>query len=274
MKAEDFNNLQSNEEISASYHWRIIKKSVAGTSHKKLKQTCQDACQSIILANNVLIATVADGAGSADFGALGAKIAVRTVIKTAKSNYSSYSVLGSSINEDFILSILSKCVEAAFIALEKEANNRAIEIQSLATTLILLVATPDIAATLQIGDGGVIVGDPEGNIIDYSTPQNGEYINQTTFLTSPNALAIANQSKKLWRGVKHIAMLSDGLQMIAYKLPQGTPYEPFFLPLFRFIATTPNVVEGQKQLNRFLNSKRVKERTDDDLTLLLATFTQ
>jgi len=50
----------------------------------------------------------------------------------------------------------------------------------------------------------------------------------------------------------------------------GSPFAPFFLPLFRFIASEPDAAAAQEQLTAFLSSPRVQERSDDDITLALA----
>ena len=106
-------------------------------------------------------------------------------------------------------------------------------------------------------------------LIALTVPQSGEYINETTFLISPDALDKTQVT--VWRGTPaQVAVFSDGLQMLALKLPEGTPHAPFFAPLFRFVAQMTDEVEAQEQLKAFLHSPRITERADDDLTLLLA----
>jgi hypothetical protein len=102
-----------------------------------------------------------------------------------------------------------------------------------------------------------------------ATPQSGEYVNETTFLTSPEALQTAQVG--VWRGMpRYIAAFSDGLQMLALKMPAGLPHAPFFTPLFRFVASMTDATDAQDQLATLLRSPRVREHTDDDVTLLLA----
>jgi serine/threonine protein phosphatase PrpC len=60
--------------------WRVVGASVVGTAHEKTGQPCQDAHGWRILPDNVLIAAVADGAGSAALGEIGAQVAVRAVL--------------------------------------------------------------------------------------------------------------------------------------------------------------------------------------------------
>ena len=66
--------------------------------------------------------------------------------------------------------------------------------------------------------------------------------------------------------VAGVALLTDGLQSLALKLPAATPHAPFFRPLFQF-ASDP-LKSGE--IAGWMASPKVAARTDDDLTLLLA----
>ena len=134
-----------------------------------------------------------------------------------------------------------------------------------------MVAAPEFIAAAQVGDGAVVAADVEGNISGITAPQTGEYINQTTFLVSPDALDMAQITIR-HLPVAHVAVLSDGLQMLALKMPRGVPHAPFFSPLFRFVEQVDDEAVAAEHLDLFLRSKRVRERTDDDLTLLLAAL--
>ena len=134
-----------------------------------------------------------------------------------------------------------------------------------------MIATAQRIAAAQVGDGVAVVGDRTGNVTALTAPQRGEYANETIFLVSPQALDTAQTI--LWQGtVANIAMLSDGLQMLALNLGEGKPHPPFFSPLFNFMADVKNEAEAKEQLGGFLRSPKITDRTDDDLTLLLATL--
>src|SRR5919108_217744 len=62
--------------------WRVVAASAPGTSHEKLGQPCQDAHHWATFPESVLVAAVADGAGSAELGHVGATIAARTAVET------------------------------------------------------------------------------------------------------------------------------------------------------------------------------------------------
>ncbi|MFN2251134.1 MAG: protein phosphatase 2C domain-containing protein, partial [Anaerolineae bacterium] len=66
---------------SSSEPWRVVAASVTGTSHAARGVDCQDAHAYVVRPDGTLILAVADGAGSADQSADGARIAVERVIE-------------------------------------------------------------------------------------------------------------------------------------------------------------------------------------------------
>ena len=329
---------------TSSLIWRVVAASVCGTSHQKRSQPCQDDHFWHSRNDGVLIAAVADGAGSASLGEVGAQIAVRTAVERLEAvDFCSISIESASqpqtpaedssadpISEDIpegipdaqpdvelplphaeevaisidstdsdaaeelaqtppetpdvtpdatpdaevspIRLLLADALESARQAVEAQAQARQVPVRELASTLIVVVATPEWVAAGQVGDGAAVVCDRNGQIFPLTVPKSGEYINETTFLISPNARASAQFH--LWQGTAaQVAMFSDGLQLLALEMPAGTPHAPFFTPLFRFVAQEELSDDGAtEQLENFLQSPRVTQRTDDDLTLLLATL--
>lgn len=262
--------MNDSEEL---FHWRVVAASVRGTSHERVGQLCQDAHQWEKLPEGVFVAAVADGAGSATLGKVGAIVASQTAVETISLNIGTHRAPLLSLPEDeqgWQL-LLTKALEAAKTAVEAEAIACKMTARDLATTLIIVVATPNLIAAAQIGDGVAVASDANGNFVALTAPQRGEYINETTFLVSPNALDTAQVS--LWHGATaNIAVLSDGLQMLALEMSEGKPHVPFFSPLFHFMADVTDESEAKEQLVAFLRSPRIIDRTDDDLTLLLATL--
>ena len=252
---------------SSSARWRVVAASVRGTSHEKTGQPCQDAHGWNVLPEGVLVAAVADGAGSAPLGEVGSDVAARTVVDflTVKLAWP-----WPQADQGWQL-LLTDAINAARNAVEAAAAEREVSPRDLATTLIVVIATTEFVAAAQVGDGAAVVSDSTGDVLALTAPQSGEYINETTFLISPDALDKTQVT--VWRGTPaQVAVFSDGLQMLALKLPEGTPHAPFFAPLFRFVAQVTDEVEAQAQLTDFLRSPRITARADDDLTLLLAAF--
>ncbi|BAY92315.1 MULTISPECIES: PP2C family serine/threonine-protein phosphatase [unclassified Tolypothrix] len=250
--------------------WQVVAASVCGTSHLKNKQLCQDAHHWQLLSDNVLVAAAADGAGSAIQGKVGAMIAVETAIE----NIAIKEITRDALADDGVVrSLLTDAMLAAKKAVEDEAAACNNQLQDLATTLIVMVATPEVVAVAQIGDGLAVAKDSTGNLLALTMPDSGEYINETTFLTSPGALETAQM--KLWReSIVNVSVLTDGLQMLALNMVVGEPHKPFFFPLFDFVANTQDKTVAKEQLVKFLGSERITQRTDDDLTLIIAALSK
>jgi hypothetical protein len=273
--------------------WRVAAASVCGASHERTGQPCQDAQNSVVLPDGTLIAAVADGAGSARLAEVGAAVAVRAAIEffsagpaewhghparesenaTTERMGETPMPLGATAaqpDDEQHKAWLTKAVAAARAAVVAEAAARGAEPRDLASTLIVLLARPGLVAAAQIGDGAVVVAEGGEGLCAITKPSSGEFLNETTFLTSPNAdeqLQLA-----FWRGaVAHLAAFTDGLQMLALQMPGGAPHAPFFAPLFRFLAGQSDEAQARDGLTGFLRSPRLRERADDDLTLLLAT---
>lgn len=248
--------------------WRVAAAYVTGSSHGKLGQPCQDAHHWVRLPDGWLLGAVADGAGSAKLGEVGADVATRTAVATLRQELDGAGP-AQGWDEARWRGLLTRALQAARDAVAAEAATRGAAVRELATTLLLVVAAPDRVAAAQIGDGAVVLGDHQGRIQGLTTPKAGEYINETVFLVSPGALAQAQTA--VWEGeAAHLAAFSDGLQMLALKMPGGSPHGPFFEPLFRFVEQAGDEDEASRKLGEFLQSPRLRERTDDDLTLLLA----
>ena len=246
-------------------HWQVVAASVTGKSHEKHNIPCQDAQGYKRLSNNQLIFAVADGAGSAKLADLGANIAVKIALETLEKQINSVDI--NVVWEDYLKLALNE----ALTAIQNESVTQEIEVRELATTLIIGIATPELVAVAQVGDGAIVVEDKTGNILELTIPASGEYLNETVFLVSSNAIETAQIN--LWLGQpKYLAAFSDGLQMLALKMPEGKPHHPFFSPLFKFVETITDETDAQEQLMGFLRSPRLTQRTDDDLTLILASF--
>lgn len=243
---------------------RVAAASVRGAGHARADQVCQDAHAFTLLSNGVLVAAVADGAGSANLSEVGSALAAETAVAAITTAQT----LPSVTDLEGWNTLLTDALRLAQIRLETEAEQRAVDPNALATTLLLAVATPEATAVLQVGDGAIVVGDADGSARALTFPLHGEYANTTVFLTSPDALETAQFG--LHPAATYLALFSDGLQRIALDMATGTPFAPFFLPLFRFVANEPEAVAAQTQLTSFLSSPRVQERSDDDITLLLA----
>jgi len=249
--------------------WKVVSASVRGSSHLKTDTPCQDASACEVLENDVLVAAVADGAGSAACGDRGAQVAARLAVATLAAH--AWQMTRSNSDEQWSRLLLAAMdVARGHVEMTAAAGNR--PSRQFATTLILFAAMPDLIVAAQIGDGAVVFRDSQGIMQPLTRPQSGEYVNTTTFLVSPGAFKSVQQ--KVWRGShRGIAAFTDGLQMLALTMPQARPHAPFFHPLFEFMEAEASGEQVTTELTGFLSSDKIAQRTDDDLTLMLATVT-
>jgi Protein phosphatase 2C len=240
--------------------WKLVCGSVQGTSHVRSGQPCQDYCVGAVVGSSVL-AGCSDGAGSAEFSHLGSQRAVERFMEIATGSQGSPPELAT----------LESWVEAARERVLEEARAQGVPPRQLACTLLGASVGDGWAAFVQIGDG-IIVFDGEAGYELAFWPDNGEYANTTRFLTDDDYRRHL-RIDVIPRAVSELALLTDGLQMLALDFTMARVHERFFAPMFQTLRNGPTEELLRNSLLEFMNSKRVNERTDDDKTLLLATRT-
>lgn len=253
--------------------WRGLVRSATGTRHQKQQQPCQDygAC---LMLDKVAVGAVADGAGSAALAEMGAKLAVDRVMRFLESSnrvLSRKHRLEKAFTEIEARQVFGRATEHAIAALERYAAENNCNLSDLACTLLIFVATPHWVASMQIGDGFILVH-PDGS--DYQLlcqPQKGEYANETAFITSPQALD-EMQVTVLEGEQQFVCVATDAIERVAIQLRDWTPFPPFFHKLEEYLQETENPEQDDAYLVDFLESERLSERTDDDKTLLLCLY--
>lgn len=247
----------------ASERIKAIALSVAGSRHRRAGQPCQDA-SGWRAGTDWAIAAVADGAGSAPDSAVGAQLAVDHSLETLQRLHQRRSPQQLT---DWAR-LLAVAVRSTRWAVDRAARDRQQTPRELACTLIVAIALPQGVAIAQIGDGAVVVRDRTGQFTTLSQPEQGEFANETRFLVEPGAAR--SPQIQLWPGNwADLALFSDGLQRLALQEPDRQPFTPFFDPLFQFLAASQDLTATRDRLAAFLQSDRIADRTDDDLTLLL-----
>lgn len=244
--------------------WQVIGASVVGTSHIRSDLPCQDAHGYALSADGLLLAAVADGLGTAARADEGARLAVEDVLTHLQAALT----VGVPDDEAGWRDLFGEAFGAARAALAAAAQAADLPLRDYATTLLVLVAGDDFAASAHVGDGAIVVADG-GDVRTLSAPEQGEYANQVLPLTAVDALDRLRVAF-LPRPVQSAALLSDGLQSLALNLAAGEPFAPFFRPFFKAVGQLPDPGVTGEQLAAFLASDRVNARTDDDKTLLVA----
>ena len=253
--------------------WHVSRASVTGTSHIRAGLPCQDSSNHHV-AGDVLIAAVADGAGSAAKSDVGSSLAAEVSVRTAElllqetHDHSPHPIHATCLKR-----VVYGAVEQTRRELHHEAKCLDVDVRELATTLLLMVHTQNILAAGQIGDGAMVVSEGAGDYVTFITPQRGEYANQTNFVTTPEAMSRLDiRIEQMGNGLSRLAMFTDGLQNLVLRASDDSPHAPFFDPVFAWMGSQPGSVDTDQKLAAFLKSPRVTSRADDDLTLLLAAF--
>jgi hypothetical protein len=217
---------------------------------------CQDRLACAVLTNGALVAVVSDGAGSAP---------------RAEVDQLRRLVEGPGCPE--LLPALQDAARHARDAVLARAEADGQEAASYAATLLALVDTPDGGAALQIGDGVIVVGEEAGGWRWMFWPERGEYANTTRFLTDTDAPGHVRVAE-LPGSPSDVAIMTDGLQSLALHYATQSAHEPFFHGMFQPLHGSSGFGEVpalSASLEQFLSSDRVRMRTDDDVSLILAT---
>ncbi|MCG6133218.1 MAG: protein phosphatase 2C domain-containing protein [Nostoc sp. LLA-1] len=254
--------------------WKAIARSEIGTSHKIQEIPCQDYGFYRIY-NDLIVGAVADGAGSAKYSDVGSKLAVETVIECF-SEINKYPDKQEELEPKFSQpfskpeaeKLFAKIATRVITELRNKAEIENYSINDLACTLLIFFATPDWLAAMQIGDGFIVVRPQNSEYQMLFKPDKGEFANETTFITSENALK-EMQVDVLSGEQEFICASTDGLEKVAIRLHDGKPFPPFFKPFEEYLQETPNPEEEHQYLIDFLTSERLNVRTDDDKTFLL-----
>ncbi|WP_437187812.1 PP2C family serine/threonine-protein phosphatase [Planctomicrobium sp. SH668] len=236
--------------------WKLVYGSVQGTSHVQSGQPCQDYCAGAITGTTLVVAC-ADGAGSAEFSQLGSKATVDRFLEVAS---------GETVPTS---EQVKTWVEAARERLIEQATAIESTPRQLACTFLAALVGDGWVVFVQVGDGVIVFDGPDGYDLAF-WPDNGEYANTTRFLSEDDYrqhLRIEITERK----ISELAVLTDGLQMLALDIAGAKVHDRFFAPLFKTVRNGPDEAALQVSLLDFMDSNRVNERTDDDKTLFLAT---
>lgn len=214
------------------------------------------------MGSNCVFAAVADGAGSAKFGAYGAWLACRVLsVRFRERLRKNPELPPGGLLHDWIDELRNRIAE---VAERRESAPR-----QFACTLAAILVSPHQVLTLQVGDSGV-VGRRDGEWEVLCWPENGEFAATTYFVTDDPKprLNIA----RLLRRDDAFALFSDGVGDLALLHKEQAAYRGFFDPMMRPVDAASgqgHLVELSTKLSAFLAGPSVCERTDDDKTLIL-----
>jgi hypothetical protein len=252
--------------------WRIAHASAIGLAHINQNTECQDrfACRTVKTAaeGEVLIAVVADGAGSTTDGQIGAQVACETFAEEVADLLNMKDASLKSLTQDFGRLWISYFQQK--IADIARANKK--ELRDYASTLVGAVIGAHAAAFYQIGDGGIVFS-ASGALASYRfaiAPVESEYVNVTDFVTDETA-AERLRFALVEEPVEDLILFSDGIYAVAVDYQNNQPHEPFLMPMIAPLRNGAALNGLNEKLENFLASPKINEKTDDDKTIILAS---
>jgi len=246
--------------------WRVMAASATGRSHLDRGQPCQDAHASSCV-GGVLVAAVCDGAGSASHSDAGAGLVSSAVVAAVAAHRQ----LGShpaGLEVDAVRTIIEAALVAAREQLAAMAAARQLTLADHACTLVGVVADARGGWFFHVGDGVAVCEFAPPQPAAVSLPANGEYANETWFVTGGNW----REQLRLTRfagSVQAIVLMSDGVQPFAMTRDGSGLFQPFIAPVLRYLGGV-DATHGSQALQATLADPRTDHITGDDKTLLVA----
>jgi hypothetical protein len=250
--------------------WTVFSASVIGKRNLEQGAAGQDASHCVVT-DEVLVAIVCDGAGSVREGRTGADFIARALAEQLSGAlHADRNLLEVQTEGGARLEATVRCaIEAVRTRLADLAASRELALDDFACTLVGCVASPGGGCFFHIGDGFAIQQGAAGDSV-LSSPENGEYADETYFVTDENwkdHLRLTPLPAPARGNV--IGLMSDGTAPFAVNRARSGFFRPFIDPIATFLreATAP---VGDAALRNLLESPRACEISPDDKTLLLA----
>jgi serine/threonine protein phosphatase PrpC len=239
---------------------RVLSACITGPVHLGRGQTCQDYCRYSTKGEN-FVAVVSDGAGSAKYGRIGAKIICDTLID-----------LLPNVPFKDIKTSITNAIEVArerlfFHRLNSGKNTKGL--MSFAATIVGVVYNKGRGIFFHVGDGAAVAfvgGDFSRHIM--SRPENGIFSCETYFYTIDDwkeNLRFTNFEK-----AHTIMLMSDGLTNFSFTPDFNGIEKKFIIPIDNFLTKEKFKSKAKRALENTLNTAQAKKLNPDDKTFLWA----
>ena len=258
-----------------SVQWSWAGARATGLSHVQAGTGCQDAFACVTWPSpsepETLIAVVADGAGSAARADAGAETVTECFVDTVSD------VLNEADGASFdAVAAVRRGIEQARLMIALQALEEGRKNSDFACTIVGCLIHREAAVFGQIGDGAAVYALQDEPCAWQAAvwPDHGEFINTTTFVTCASAfdrlrlVAIACP-------VAHVCLFSDGLERLVLDFRKRQPHGPFFDRMVSSLTgfgSAGQVPAFDKQLCSLLSSSNVRQRTDDDTSIIVASL--
>ncbi|MCX8452822.1 PP2C family serine/threonine-protein phosphatase [Paenarthrobacter ureafaciens] len=212
--------------------------------------------------SGVQVVCLSDGAGSAPQSEFGAQALVDTGCKLLSERF------GDFVSSDDGVALKLEIVNYLLDRLHDVAERRAVGIRDLASTFLAVATAGDQFLVLHVGDG--VVGYVKDGIARVASgPDNSEFANQTTFLTSERSAVGMRIIRGGLDGITGFILMSDGTANSLYN-SRTKGLAPACAKIVELLASAPTRQaknpKHKKQLRRLMDTK-IRVATKDDCAI-------
>lgn len=210
--------------------------------------------------SGIQVLCLADGAGSAKQAEFGAQ-------RVVDAGCALFVDAGRDLFTMDDNEVRSMVMDTLLSRLEETSHRLECTIKDLASTFLAVVVTDEDFMAVHIGDG-VVGAEDEGRLVVLSAPDNGEFANETVFVTSRRAEASMRVVRGKTQGVTGFILMSDGTADSLHN-QRGNALASACSKLMRIVADGPGSgknPEFKRQLRRIMDTQ-IRTRTDDDCAI-------
>lgn len=246
--------------------WHLAAAAVAGP-HKQPEQG-QDAVRTRLIRaqdQEILVLALADGAGSAQHARAAAQLIVKSLAAftaeriRGRLRRGPQKTLWQEADTRAAMTYTRRQLHAE---IQAQGHDR----REWGSTALLAVLTADSTTLGQVGDGAMCVRQAGQWLLPLPVNLDA-YVNVTPMLVDADAPVQVAQLA----AVEAIVGFSDGLQPLAIDYATGQPFAPFCDGVIRALDQALGRTLLEQHLRQWLASPTVRARTDDDVSLLLAS---
>lgn len=238
--------------------WKTVCCQVQGSGHRKNDIPCQDKTFAAVI-DGVHVIALADGAGSALLSHFGAERTAEEAARYLAEHFEECLECSDAqlVREGLMRAVLSGLVD--------EAVKHCCSVTDLASTILVAAADDTNYIVAHVGDG--VIGYLDGQELKVaSAPDNGEFANVTTFVTSSQAIPSTRLFKGRLKDKHGFVLMSDGTEQSLYHKPTKTLASVIVKLMYR--TCTADEEELEEQLRDAL-ANVVAGRTHDDCSIAI-----
>ena len=245
---------------NSSAQIQVVATSVRGVWHENQNLPCQDYfCHQA--RGQKLVAVVADGAGSAKYGKIGAKIVCETLCDVLISGSM------KQIKKQIMAALETTREKLILHRLNKQKSEEGLI--DFAATVVGAVCHKQSGIFFHIGDGAAMafLQKPAGGAV-ISRPENGHFSCETYFYTMDDwkdSLRFTPFEK-----AQSLMLMTDGVTGFAFKNGFAYLEKKFVEPIDAYLSAEKSHQRARRALNNTLSTQTARRLNPDDKTLLWA----